>query len=318
MPRRNYNRNYNQYDNQRSDYGRGEGRSNDYGSRRQGRGYNRGNYDDYENEGSYSGGYPSDFSSDTGESYFGGSKRYGEGNSGGESYGGFSGSSMSDRNYGGSSDYDRDNENYNRGSYRRGGSYGQQSSNFGQGYNQDYDRQNYGSARSDYGDRAYGGRLNNQGMEDDRGWIDKASDEVSSWFGDDDAERRREMDRQSHRGKGPKNYTRSDDRIKEDVNDRLSDSHYLDASNIEVSVDSGEVTLSGTVDSRYAKRQAEDLADSVSGVNHTQNNLRVSQSSSSLGNQSTTGTDTDTVSPTTTNSLTTGKTSNNKSKTASS
>lgn len=53
--------------------------------------------------------------------------------------------------------------------------------------------QNFGSARSDYGRYAYGGRLNDQGFED-RGWFDRAADEVSSWFGDTDAERRRRMD----------------------------------------------------------------------------------------------------------------------------
>ena len=51
---------------------------------------------------------------------------------------------------------------------------------------------NLGSARSDYGNLAYGGRLNQEGM--DRGWWDRTSDEVSSWFGDDEAERRRQMD----------------------------------------------------------------------------------------------------------------------------
>ncbi|MCA1603460.1 MAG: BON domain-containing protein, partial [Acidobacteria bacterium] len=66
--------------------------------------------------------------------------------------------------------------------------------------------------------------------------------------------------------------------IKEDVNDRLSDHDYLDASDVEVSVDNSEVTLSGTVNGRYEKRLAEDIAESVSGVTHVQNNLRVSQS----------------------------------------
>jgi CBS domain-containing protein len=51
---------------------------------------------------------------------------------------------------------------------------------------------NFGSARSDYGDRAYGGRLNEQGLE--RNWWDKTTDEVSSWFGDERAKRRRDMD----------------------------------------------------------------------------------------------------------------------------
>jgi CBS domain-containing protein len=56
---------------------------------------------------------------------------------------------------------------------------------------------NFGSARSDYGDRAYGGRLNQQGME--RGWWDKTTDEVSAWFGDREAERRRRMDERRNR-----------------------------------------------------------------------------------------------------------------------
>lgn len=115
---------------------------------------------------------------------------------------------------------------------------------------------------------------------DDRGFWDRAADEVSSWFGDEDAERRRRMDeRQSHRGRGPRNYTRSDDRIREDVSDRLSDDPYVDASDVEVAVSGGEVTLSGTVDGRTAKRRAEDCAEAVSGVRHVQNNLRVRERS---------------------------------------
>ena len=40
------------------------------------------------------------------------------------------------------------------------------------------------------------------------------------------------------------------------------------------------MTLTGTVDGRDAKRRAEDIADSVPGVTHVQNNLRVQQSGS--------------------------------------
>ena len=108
----------------------------------------------------------------------------------------------------------------------------------------------------------------------DRGFVDKAADEVQSWFGDDQAERRREQD---HRGKGPRNYRRSDERISEDVHERLTEDHMLDASEINISVSDCEVTLDGTVDSRSAKRRAEDCADAVSGVEHAQNNLRISR-----------------------------------------
>jgi Flp pilus assembly secretin CpaC len=76
------------------------------------------------------------------------------------------------------------------------------------------------------------------------------------------------------------------------VNDRLSDDPHVDASEIEVAVSSCEVTLSGTVDSREAKRRAEDIAEQVSGVKHVQNNIRVQQQNAgTMGSASaTTGT----------------------------
>jgi hypothetical protein len=88
---------------------------------------------------------------------------------------------------------------------------------------------------------------------------------------------------QSHRGRGPKNYQRSDDRIYEDVCDRLFEDNALDASNIYVSVSDREVTLSGEVETKHAKRRAEDCADCCSGVEHVQNNLRVKSSSREEG-----------------------------------
>lgn len=81
----------------------------------------------------------------------------------------------------------------------------------------------------------------------------------------------------SHRGRGPKGYRRSDERIREDVSDRLTDDSSVDASGIEVSVQDGEVTLSGTVGDRQGRRRAEDIAESVAGVTHVQNNLRLGQ-----------------------------------------
>src|SRR5262249_54528967 len=123
----------------------------------------------------------------------------------------------------------------------------------------------------------------------ERGWWDRASDEVASWFGDDEADRRRHQDEQrQHRGHGPRGYRRSDERIKEDVNDRLSDDYYLDASDVEVMVQNTEVTLTGTVKNRNDKRRAEDLAERVSGVTNVENRLRVKQYD--YGTQSSTGT----------------------------
>ncbi|MES2704186.1 MAG: BON domain-containing protein [Bacteroidota bacterium] len=87
----------------------------------------------------------------------------------------------------------------------------------------------------------------------------------------------------NHRGKGPKGYQRSDSRISEDINDRLCDDPHIDASGIQVSVENCEVTLSGTVDSRNAKRHAEDIAESISGVKNVENRLRINHEKSNGG-----------------------------------
>jgi len=86
-----------------------------------------------------------------------------------------------------------------------------------------------------------------------------------------------EVRRGEHQGRGPKGYQRSDERIREDINERLTDDPMIDASEIEVQVQNREVTLTGTVRDRNERRRAEDLAESVSGVAHVQNNLRVGQ-----------------------------------------
>lgn len=82
-----------------------------------------------------------------------------------------------------------------------------------------------------------------------------------------------------YHGVGPKNYKRSDERIREDVSDHLSDDPLVDASEIEVNVQNSEVTLNGTVENRVQRRRAELAAEQVSGVSHIQNNLRVKHTS---------------------------------------
>jgi hypothetical protein len=83
------------------------------------------------------------------------------------------------------------------------------------------------------------------------------------------------------RGVGPKGYKRSDERIEEDVNDRLTEDGHIDASDLACAVRDGEVTLTGTVSSRDVKRRVEDLVESISGVKDVQNNLRVKRTDSS-------------------------------------
>lgn len=140
----------------------------------------------------------------------------------------------------------------------------------------------YGAARSEYAPQRYEtGRFGIPSHErrpgESRSFLDKAADQVASWFGDPDAERRRheEEARARYRGHGPKGYKRSDSRIQEDINDRLTEDPYLDATDIEVMVAEGEVTLTGMVLNREDKRRAERLAEEVSGVGDVQNNLRL-------------------------------------------
>jgi hypothetical protein len=84
-----------------------------------------------------------------------------------------------------------------------------------------------------------------------------------------------------HRGKGPKGYSRTDERIKEDVNDRLTEDGHVDASEIEIDVRNGEVVLKGTVRTKQQKRRTEDIIDRILGVKNVENHLKVDAHSSS-------------------------------------
>jgi osmotically-inducible protein OsmY len=77
------------------------------------------------------------------------------------------------------------------------------------------------------------------------------------------------------RGLGPRNYRRSDDRIRADVCEALTDDPRVDAREIEVAVDDEVVTLTGCVRSRAEKRRAEDVALHCRGVHDVLNALRV-------------------------------------------
>jgi|SRR6185312_15367133 len=81
-------------------------------------------------------------------------------------------------------------------------------------------------------------------------------------------------DQGRYAGRGPKGYKRADERIREEVNERLTQDPYVDAGEIEVEVKNGEVTLTGTVDSRQIKRRAEDVIENISGVTEIHNQLR--------------------------------------------
>jgi len=168
------------------------------------------------------------------------------------------------------------------------------------------DRSNFGygrdAAQARYGERGWGGRdyyaeprvygadpygRENYGREnyEHEGY---ARESGGSGIGQQLREAGREVARKVKRVfRGPKGYKRSDDRIREDVNDRLSEQDRFDCSEIEVQVASGEVTLIGSVSSRHEKFLAEEIADDVNGVTEVHNQLRVRREQTALGSSST-------------------------------
>lgn len=156
------------------------------------------------------------------------------------------------------------------------------------------------SSDREYGDRGYGWRGEHEHgsrvmNERDYGWRSEPSRGTAAGAYDRDAyggqyAARRDVPREWSStegwrvpgpfvGRGPRGYQRSDDRIREEINDRLTAHGLIDATDIECRAANGEVTLTGFVDSRAAKRAAEDVAEDVHGVRQVHNQLRIRSSS---------------------------------------
>lgn len=231
----------------RSNYGRSS-RDYDYGSQGHGSGYGRSNRDyDYSSRG-YGSGYGRDY-----------------------------GSAAQGRSRGEDHDYE-----YWSGRY--GNSRGRDYDYGSQGRSGDFERD------FDYGSRDYGSRY-------DR-YSDSSHGNSGGRVGKDYGNRGRDFDEPiswtyteiwwtpgPQTGQGPRGYQRSDERVQEDVNERITQHGQLDASNIEVKVEDCEVTLTGTVNTRQEKRMAEDTAESVWGVKDVHNQLRVKREQSDQQNQ---------------------------------
>lgn len=150
--------------------------------------------------------------------------------------------------------------------------------------------QNFGQYGS-YQDQDYGYRSENRdrmsGRTDAPDYDHGYASETGRRWGGQDAEPRGQFS-----GKGPKGYKRSDERIREDVCEALFHDADVDASNIDVEVQDGVVTLSGSVEDRRTKRCAEDCVEQLSGVKDVTNNIRIetnTDSSRSMGSASSNG-----------------------------
>jgi osmotically-inducible protein OsmY len=74
---------------------------------------------------------------------------------------------------------------------------------------------------------------------------------------------------------GPKGYRRSDERIREDICERLWHAAHLDVGDVSVDVKDGVVHLEGTVPHRSMKHRIEDVAAGCRGVKDVENRVRV-------------------------------------------
>lgn len=78
---------------------------------------------------------------------------------------------------------------------------------------------------------------------------------------------------------GPKGYQRSDERLKEDISERLMEAVHVDSSEVTVEVRDAKVVLEGVVPDRRMKHAIEDLVDACPGVQDIDNRVRVGSAS---------------------------------------
>jgi hypothetical protein len=129
--------------------------------------------------------------------------------------------------------------------------------------------------RADWGDRESDYEHGFRAFRGESGWRGSAGWDVPPRYEGPGVVRRRQPLWANYAGRGPRGYRRSDESIHDDVCDRLTMDPRVDAFDIEVRVQNGEVTLAGNVNSREQKRRAEDVAALVSGVRDVINELRV-------------------------------------------
>jgi len=110
-----------------------------------------------------------------------------------------------------------------------------------------------------------------------RSRLERAADEVASWFGDADAAGRRQRDSAAgdHTGQGPAVKVGTDEQIRDELIHQLTADPRLDASKVKVAVLAGAVTLEGSVTTGAERSRAEDVAVAIPGVSQVNNRLLV-------------------------------------------
>ena len=84
-------------------------------------------------------------------------------------------------------------------------------------------------------------------------------------------------------GKGPKGYQRSDARVYEDICEALLNDPVIDATDIEIEVHDGIVTLRGAIDGRAMKKEVETCTEHIPGVKDVFNMINLHEFSDAGG-----------------------------------
>lgn len=265
-----------------------------YGGREQGGGYS--SHDDfggYAGRGGYGGregyggqGPQDDYAGYAGRGGYGAHQGYGDDRRD-TGYGGYGGYGGGDRHSGRGGGYGTGAGQMGQaGGFERGSTFsspGGRPSNWRGAWDQSsqgsHHERGYGMDPGDYGSQhSYGSQTGNYGSEHG-GYGSQHGGQGREHGGYGSQGARRSM---------PKGYQRSDERIREDVCERLSHSG-LDVSDVSVHVSSGHVTLEGTVDSRHVKHAIENCADDCMGVQDVENRIRVQRQGASPTGYSQTG-----------------------------
>jgi hypothetical protein len=146
-------------------------------------------------------------------------------------------------------------------SYASHGGYGSPGQRWQSGYGGDGEQRSQG-----YGTHAGYGSQGGYGPQGEAHWPQ------SSWAQQGRARKR-----------GPKGYKRSDERIREDLCERLMESDFIDSSEVTIEVNGGKVIMDGTVPERRMKHAIEDMAVATSGVTDVENKVRVEEHSAAGG-----------------------------------
>jgi hypothetical protein len=205
---------------------------------------------------------------------------YGGGYGGGEGYrqSGYGGQAMSRQSFGAGGERSRSQGFGGQNYWGQGGTGG---TDFGSG--QGFGGQGYAGQGGQYGQYGQGSQF---GQNRNTGYSDMSSSGYGSGmsggygqgmrgYGMQGGGTERGDSTRGFRGLGPKGYRRSDERLQEDICERLTDDPMIDASDVTVQVAGGVVTLEGSVSDRRLKHRIEDMVEQCGGVGEIRNNLSV-------------------------------------------